>query len=88
VKGLTLSACRLHSLYHRGLCRQGRAMQGLQKEQNKNIVEASEDRSKGEQAMFDEILENLQDVIAFGALSVFTVTVLVWGNVIVELARA
>tara|TARA_Y100001933_G_scaffold180326_1_gene178858 strand:+ start:354 stop:470 length:117 start_codon:yes stop_codon:yes gene_type:complete len=38
--------------------------------------------------MFDEIIENIQDVVAFGALSVFTVTVLVWGNVIVELATA
>jgi hypothetical protein len=38
--------------------------------------------------MFDEIIENIQDVVAFAALSVFTVTVLVWGNVIVELATA
>ena len=38
--------------------------------------------------MFDEIIENIQDVVAFGALSLFTVTLLVWGNVIVELATA
>jgi hypothetical protein len=44
--------------------------------------------AKGRPAMFDEIIENIQDVVAFAALSVFTVTVLVWGNVIVELATA
>ncbi len=35
--------------------------------------------------MFTEIRETVQDVIAFGALSLFTVTLLVWGNVVAEL---
>lgn len=38
--------------------------------------------------MFDEILETVQDVAAFGAFSLFAVAVLVWGEVLAELLAA
>jgi hypothetical protein len=58
---------------------------GIAKRTNSEHNNPHRNHGTREGAMFTEIRETVQDVIAFGALSLFTVTLLVWGNVVAEL---